>query len=224
MRKNVLIKKNNWSFKTKKNAEIKTWHKLLFLSPIFIIVLLFKGNDWYNNYQLSKNGVETWATITMVSNIGVRNPVEIENIAFEFKVNDSIITGYSIAETNNNYAFAKNGLPLSMGDKYSLKYVKNNPDHYQLDLSKADSNTINHYIQLTSVTLKKFDFFPETEFKQKNCACLANGIYQKFGLDGLSSILFYNESVVENLSNNSITFKNLMKKKEVQEMIKNCSE
>jgi hypothetical protein len=223
MRKNVLIKKNNWSFKTKNKPEIKAWQKLLFLSPIFIIVLLFKGNDWYKNYQLSKNGVETWATITMVSNIGVRDPVEIENIAFEFKVNYSIITGYSIAETNNNYAFAKNGLPLSIGDKYSLKYVKNHPDNYQLNLSKADSTTINHYIQLASAILEKIDFFPETEFKQQNCTCLANEVYQKFGLDGLSSILFYNESVAENISNNSITFKNLMKKKEVQEIIRNCS-
>ena len=224
MRKNNLIKKNKWFSSTQKKSELKLWHKLLFLSPIFIIVLVFKGNDWYNNYQLSNYGEETWATITMVSSAGVRDPVEIENIAFKFLVSDSFITGYSIAETNNNYAFAKNGLPLSVGDKYYLRYVKNNPEIYRLDLSKADTTTIMNYIRFVTEILQKFDFFPETVYKQNNCYCLAKNIYQKYGTGGLSDILFYNESIAENYSHNSITFKKLLKKKEFQEMIKKCSE
>ena len=77
--------KFNNKLSIKKKVELKLWHKLLFLSPIFIIVLLFKGNEWYRNYMLSNYGKETTAKITFVSLTGVHDQFEIDNVAFNFK-------------------------------------------------------------------------------------------------------------------------------------------
>jgi hypothetical protein len=224
---NVQIKKSYSSFldKLKKPKPVITiWHKLIFLSPIFIIILIIKGNQWYVDYQLSYHGIETMATIKTVSSVGVRDPVEIENVAFEFTAGDSIYTGYTIAETNNNYAFAENGLPLSIGDKYVVRFVKNNPEIYKLDFNKPDVQTILHYIKIASEILFKLNYFPLNKNQPGCCFCLSTNIFRKYGFDGLAKILFHDESVVENMKYNSITHKKLMENKEVKDLIKKCKE
>jgi len=223
----VQLKNTQFSFidKLKKpKPEITIWHKLIFLSPILIIIFILRGNQWYVDYRLAHNGIETIATITLVSNVGVRDPVEINNIAFEFSTGDSIYTGYTVAETNNNYAIAKNGLPLSIGDKYIVKFVHNNPGIYKINFYKPSVETILNYINIASDILEKENYFPCNKNQKQFCFCLSLNIFRKFGFDGLAKILFYNESVIENINHNSLTFKRLIGSKDVKEIIAECKE
>ncbi len=208
--------------KTKKKPQITLWHKLIFLSPIFAIILIIKGNEWYSEYQLSNNGIETIATITIVSNIGVRDPVEINNVEFEFKYNDSIVKGYSLAQINNNFAISKNGMPLFIGDEFTVLYVKDNPDIYELKYEEPSINTIKKYILITSATLASIGIYHNNQNQVKQCDCLSQNIYKKFNLDGLATIIFHNELFAENIIHNSITFKKFIINKEVKELIKMC--
>lgn len=215
-----LQKFNN--IKLKKKTELKLWHKLLFLSPILIIVLIFKGNEWYRNYKLSNNGIETTANISFVSLTGVRDQFDIENIAFTFNYHNSIITGYGIAETNNNYVLLPNGMPLMVNDEFKVKYVNDNPDIYKVDFSRPEISTIINYLKNTTDTLKKINNLINSNVQNINYFCLSKNIYYKFGIDGLATIIFYNENIVENFKHNSITFNKFISKKEFKELLKKC--
>ena len=208
----------------KKQPVLKLWHKLLFLSPILIIIFIYKGNDWYREYQLQHHGAETYAIITKISTGGVRDPFEIENVAFNFSVNNKIYTGFTLAETNNNYAFAGNGLPLFVGDKYKIRYNKEDPEVYITNLTEPDSLTIHFYYNKAVEVLKTQGLFKTSSNSDENIRCFVKNIFLKYSYDGLATILFYNEYMAENISHNSLTFKRFMNKKEVKEMIKHCSE
>lgn len=206
----------------KKKPLITIWHKLLFLSPIFAIILIFKANEWYSEYQLKNNGTETYAIITKISSAGVRDPSEVENVEFSFHDNDSIVFGYTIAKTNSNYAIADNGMPLSIGDEFIVRYVTDNPDIYLVYFDKPSKTTIKSYINLTTLSISILNIFNKSEKQITQSECLANKIYEKFGTDGLATIYFNNELIVENIIHNSITYKNFINKKEVKELIKMC--
>lgn len=215
-----LQKFNN--IKLKKKTELKLWHKLLFLSPILIIVLIFKGNEWYKNYKLANNGIETTAKISAISLSGVRDQFDIENVAFTFIYHNSIITGYSIAETNNNYVLLPNGMPLMVNDEFKVKYVTDNTDLYEINFSKPELSTIINYIKNTSDTLKKIKNLLNNNIQNVDFFCLSKNIYNKFGTDGLATIIFYNENIAENFKHNSITFKKFISKKEFKELLNKC--
>ncbi|MBI5539924.1 MAG: hypothetical protein HY951_07695 [Bacteroidia bacterium] len=208
----------------KKKPQLTIWHKLLFLSPIFAIILIFKVNEWYSEYQLKNNGTDTYATITKISSAGVRDPSEVENVEFSFRYNDSIIFGYTIAKTNSNYALADNGMPLSIGDEFIVKYVIDNPEIYKVNYYKPSKTTIKSYIALTTMSISLLNIFPKSEKQIAQCNCLANKIYEKYGTDGLATIFFNDELVVENIMHNSLAYKNFISKKEITDLIKFCEE
>ncbi len=208
----------------KAKPKIKLWHKLLFLSPVFIIVLIYKGNDWHKKDQLANKGKDTFAIITNISNAGIRDPFEIENVAFEFRTGDSIYTGYTQAETNNHYAFANNGLPLFVGDKYKVRYVSDNPAIYEIDLKEPDPQTLIFYFNKTADVLRKLDLFKNCKDTERSIACFVQNVFLKYSYDGLATILFHDEYMAENISHNAIAFKRFLEKKEVKELMKKCSE
>ena len=208
----------------KKDPVLKLWHKLLFLSPIFIIVIIYKGNEYYKEYRLNTYGKETFAMITKISNAGVRDNFDIENIAFEFKADGNTITGYTQAETNNNYAFASNGLPLSVGDFYKVKYDSLNPELYFTNLSEPDPKTLVYYFNQAAKVIKKKNIFNDTYDPDLSIACFVQNIFIKYNYDGIATILFYDEYIAENFSHNAIKFKNFFDSEEVKLLIEKCSE
>ena len=221
----VPANKKNFHLKPKKKEpQLKLWHKLLFLSPILIIALIFKGNEWYKKYRLENYGEKTFATITKVSMSGVRDPLEIENVAFEYKVDDSIYFGYTIAETNTHYAFANNGLPLSEGDKYLITYDTENPELVEIKLDEPDQVTLNYYFNQAAIVIKKQNIFKNSDDPEKSIACFIQNVFSLFSFDGIATILFSDEYLAENLSNNAISYRQFMDKKEIKELIKTCSQ
>lgn len=204
--------------------KLKLWHKLLFLSPILIIILIFKGNEWYKDYRLDKYGKECYATITQISMSGVRDPFEVENIAFEFNVGNSIYIGYAQAETNNHYAFAENGLPLSVGDKYKIRYDFEDPELYRLNLMEPDLKTLTYYFKQAACILRKNDYFTNLKDSERSISCFVQNVFMHFGYDGIATILFHEEYLAENISHNAIVYRQFFEKEEVKELIRKCSE
>lgn len=216
------LQKFNNKIIVKKKIELKLWHKLLFLSPIFIIVLIFKANEWYRNYMLSNYGKETTAKIIFVSLTGVHDQFEIDNVAFCFKCSDSLITGYTSVETNDNYVLLPNKMPLLVNDEYTVKYVCNNHDIFEINFSKPTVQTLINYIKITSDTLMKLKYFENSILQKNKCFNLAKLIYFKYGTDGLATILFWNESFAENFKNNSITYNKFIAEKSFKELLEKC--
>ncbi|MCX7862884.1 MAG: hypothetical protein N2449_07800 [Bacteroidales bacterium] len=198
---------------------LKWWHKLLFLSPIIIIALLFKVNDWYQSYMLHQYKDSTWATIIATSTSGIRDAFDTENVAYQYRVNDSTYTGYTSVPVNHRFAIGILGIPVLSNQRYKLYYAKNKPHIAKLDLSQPDSVTIQGFIEDASrnihTIMKNIDI--------NTSICVAYNIFKEFRYDGLAYVYFYDEYVIENFTHNSQTFHTFWNSDEVQGIIKNCT-
>jgi hypothetical protein len=211
-RRNVHLKKRKPEF------QLKTWHKLVFLSPIFLIILLFKGNDWYRAYMLKANKDSTWATITKVTLTGVKDAFDTENVVYSYTVGDSIFTEHVSVPVNHRYVIGSLDLPLFPNQRYRVYYASNKPHISEINLSVPDSQTIRNYINEASYLIGQI----LSESSEERTKCIAQKIYDKFGYDGLAYIFFYDEYVVENFKHNSQTFKTFWNSNEVMQIISSC--
>lgn len=217
-----LIKKRTFTFKEKKiKPTLKLWHKLVFLSPVFIIALLFKYSSWQKEYRLTNKGVATVATITRISFSGIRDVFDIENVEFEFFANNNKYTDYTIATTNTNYIFAGNGMPLSTGDKFRVIYYKDDPSVNECDLFQPDTKTLLSYFDKTREIIDRNNLF-NLQGRTDVIFCFTKHIFKKYGIDGLATIYFHDEFLVENFKYNTSEFKNFVQKKEVQAFLRTC--
>ncbi len=203
----------------KPEFRLKTWHKLVFLSPIFLIILLFKVNDWYRSYMLKVYKDSTWATITKVSLAGVRDAFDIENVAYSYKVGDSTYTSSVSVPVNHRFVIGSLNLPLFTNQRYRVYYASNKPHISEINLSAPDSLTIQKYIDEASYLIGQI----LSESRMERTKCIAQKLYQKFGFDALAYIFFYDEYVVENFKHNAHTFKTFWNSNEVKQIIESCS-
>jgi hypothetical protein len=72
------------------------------------------------------------------------------------------------------------------------------------------------------MSISLLNIFQKSEKQIAQCECLANKIYEKYGTDGLATIFFNNELIVENILHNSLAYKKFINKKEVTDLIKSC--
>lgn len=203
----------------KPEFQLKTWHKLVFLSPIFLIILLFKGNDWYRAYMLKAFKDSTWATITKVTLAGVRDAFDTENVAYSYTVGDSTYTSFVSVPVNHRYVIGNLNLPLFTNQRYRVYYASNKPHISKIDLSMPDSLTIQKYINEASYLIGQI----LSESNLNRTQCIAKMIFDKFAFDGLAYIFFYDEYVVENFKHNSQTFKTFWNSNEVKQIINSCN-
>lgn len=205
------------TYSNKKKAELKNWHKLLFLSPIIFIVLIFKANDWYSLYRLSHYGEKTWAKITKVALDGVRDEYDIYNVQLVYKVEGSICVAYTTASVNNRYVINPLDIPLFPEQEYEITYDKENCERYSVDLSKPNVATIILYLKDVSMIIAKLENTSNIE-----SMCIAREIFRNFGFDGLAYLYFYDEYVIENLKHNKQNFPKFWNSKKVKEIIAKC--
>lgn len=207
----------NDKLKFKKKATLKSWHKLLFLSPILIILLIFKGNDWYSSYRLSNYGEKTWAKVIRVSLNGVRDEFENNNVELSYWVADSLYFAYTTASVNYRFAINPLNIPLFPEQEYEITFDKENPNRYAVDLSKPDIKTIILY--LTDIS-KVISTLEKTSVNQSEC--IASEIFRNFGFEGIAHLYFYNEYLVENFKYNKNNFSEFWNKPQIREIVAKC--
>lgn len=215
----IRIPDDTGPFLIKKRRSLKTWQKLLWLSPIIIVALLYKGFEWYREYRLDNDGVHTIGRISIAANTGLHNLHTSENIAFSFMAGDFQVNAYAEAPVNNNYAFTPYGMPISAGDEFEVTYLPSDPEIYRIDFSKPGEKTKAGYIFTVASVLCSLEIVkPEI-----SCLCVAEAVWKHYGYDGLASIWFNNEYLAENLTNNAFTFKSLTESEEFKTIIDSCS-
>ncbi len=217
---NLLYTRKKTIHFTKKTQpkKLKWWHKLLFLSPIILIALLFKANDWYESYLLNHYKDSTWAVIIKANLAGARDVFDVENVAYQYKANDSVYTAYTSIPVNHRFVIGKLGIPVFPDQRYKVYYVPHKPHICRLDITQPDSATIQLFIRNAALNVRSI----LNELSMQQAICMAEKIYQTFGYDGLAYLFFYDEYVVENITHNNKTFNNFWNTTKVQKIIKNC--
>lgn len=201
----------------KSQKVLKWWHKLLFLSPILLILFIYKGIEWYNEYQLTNNSVETWATVTRVSLGGIRDEFDSDNIEFQYKVEDSTYYGYVSERANEHFVFNQNDIPIFPNHRYRLKYVKTHPTIYKIEFEQPDISTIISYLNdVSQIIIEK------EKINHNQAFCIARLIFKEFGFEGLAQLYFHDAYMVDNFKHNSSSFNSFWTSANVQEIKKHC--
>lgn len=217
MSKKTQIKLGRYTSQNK-GFQLKWWHKLIFLSPIIAIALIFKGNEWYESYMLNTYKDSTWAVLTIVTLTGVNDAFDTENVRLEYSLNGKTYTKDISVPVNHRYVIGELGLPLMLGQRYKLYFASNKPHISKIDLAQPDSITINSYIReasyIVQTLIKNISF--------EKAQCITNSIFNQFKYDGLAYIFFNDEYVVENFKHNSQTFSLFWEKPQIKNIIKNC--
>ena len=213
----ILIKKT----KTKKHR-FTLKHKLLIVAPIIIIAFVTKYSSLKEKYLIEKKGRPAIGTVTVVGTLGVKNEFGIENVLYSFKANNKTYNGYAIATNNNNYVFTSLGMPITLGDKFQVIYVSDNPSVNIIKFDKPAKYTIEKHIKYAAYILRNMDFVKSCENPYNYSYCIAEKVYNEYKLDGLADIIFHNESLFENFTNNYWTFKRMKKSEKFKYIIESC--
>jgi len=190
---------------------------------VFIAVIVFKSNEWISDYQLNNYGTKTFAQIKIVSFTGVHDQFEVNNIAYSFSTKDSVVVDFTSQTTNNNYVIADNKMPLYPEQEFEVIYSTKNPMRNKLNFYVPSIKTMCSYINEVSDTLIKLKYFCNQKNQKFKTIKLATLIFKNFSFDGLATILFYNENIVENFSHNSYKYSNFISKKEFVKILNEVS-
>lgn len=210
--------------KDKRKFVLRWWHKLLFLSPVILILLIFKANDWYNAFLLQNNSQTTWATITKVNLIGVRDEFDTENIEFTYKVNKQTFTDYTSVKVNNKYVIGPLDIPVYPKQQFMVRYAVTKPSVVKIYMERPNMATIIGFMEDVAINLIKN--IPDTKntISEKQAGCIARNIFRYKGFEGLAYFYFFDEPVVENFKYNSNSFHTFFQSEEVKKIMDECKQ
>ena len=168
-----------------------------------------KNSDQVFSSELVRKGEEGKAKILKVSD---------SEIKYFYIVNGQ---SYS-AETDFNdksVVVLETGMPLEEGDEFVVKYVSNNPKLNQIDYKRPTQKQIEKYRE--RAIQKYLEFNPQKD--SLFGACVVEIAYDLKGIQGLADIFFQETPESENPSNNSNTYKRLIRDIPFQEELsKRC--
>jgi len=194
--------------------------KLLWFSPILIIAVIVKFPDWRRSWLLSNYGQETTATIELCTTGGLRNEFDEMNVLFSFSYKGKQYHGFESCEVNQRYVFNPMGLPIEQGQNYIVLFYPDDPGINRILLDKPMAVNMGSYLFDVADILGQTDEFKSLPPLKR--LCLAISIFKNFHFDGWANIMFHDEYLFENFSNNGFTYRKMIGSEEFKTKTKNC--
>lgn len=172
----------------------------------------------YESFQISSNPAETYATIEEQDRYTVYYVFYVDGVRY---VSDARVR-YS-----RNHNKSLNGMPIQLHDSFKVRYSSENPEYNEINFQKPSENTLMRYFKKTEIQLR--DLYPSTfgylTVDEANAAlsCVAVKIYDTFGFDGMADLIYYDESFLENGSNNSGTYEDLINDSRFAQCFSSCN-
>ncbi len=201
----------------KTEKQVKTWHKILFLSPIFIIILIFKVNDWYRSYLLKKEPQKTYATIVFVTTTGIDSNLDVDNVVIEYKVKDSLYRATLSVPINYRHVIGPINLPILPGQEYEIIYAKSKPEIFDLNLYKPSRKTIDSFISYSIDFVQNYKNVP-----RRVAICIVKDLLIIYKFSLFSYLYFYDDAWIENFQFNRKSFKSFWKDSVVVSICRKC--
>ncbi|KAB2814290.1 J domain-containing protein [Phaeocystidibacter luteus] len=220
LRRQELIRKIKQK-KEKQDREQARQYKLaaaIIMTLIFIYLGIVEAYDAYRDYKINSNPVETIATITHQEHYEVH---------FEFYVGEEVFYGSERVEHVRNHNRSDNGMPVLDGDSFILRYNAEDCDYHEIDFFRPSDRTIERYLDQTQLRLMvlfddSFEALPSIEKADKS-RCVARQIMEAYGFDGMASLAYSNESILENSMNNSIEYGELIQEERFSKCFEYCN-
>lgn len=186
-----------------------------------IVVLYFsisRGYRWYVNMVIDSDPI---VTTTVVSKIGQNR------MGYTFLVDGKEIVESRYVSGRRLVMRADNGLPLKLGDEFEITYNRTKPNYHRINFEKVSSQTMNRYLYTVSEKFKsiyreEWKDLSDTEIKRR-ADCLTLLIFDKFKFKGLSKVSNKDGSMVQNFSDNKITWYFFERKDAYKELKNSCN-
>jgi hypothetical protein len=206
--------------KLKEEEQAKEYAKALrgLGAVILIAITAYYGYNWYFNLMINRDKFTTTAKVVAL---------ERKRVIYQFFTANGSRKEKAYVSNVGLEMLAENGLPLKVGDNFTIAYSAQNPDYNSLKYNKVSRETLVRYLNLCEKPIQEI-FKVEWQGlsaneKRLSAQCIALVVYQKLGLEGLAQLYYYQAHPLENLSNNSITwyfFKSKPVFKEIQSLCK----
>lgn len=137
--------------------------------------------------------------------------IERNRVVYRFKVGEEYFRDKAYVRGAGLRMLAGNGMPLRIGDSFVVNYRNGSPQWHKIDYDKISSLTFNRYLELVSSRISSLANNGNLAKKvgpinAHKARCLALLMYEYFGLEGWSALLFAEENPLENYSDNSLTW------------------
>lgn len=163
-------------------------------------------NKWYVNQQPQE-------TICTVIKRGVRH------FWVEYEVDGETYVK-KLAGTRGKFLLVSpNGMPVFMEEQFVLVHRTDNPKRCYIDFNRITPLTMDVYLDVVKKPIAQ-QFALDAEDPRIECVSLLT--FNNYGIEGLADLFFWQESFLENVSNNSITCANLVDEPEFQTILAQC--
>lgn len=190
---------------------------VILMGLLLVGLAVWQGGKFYTQLMINRQPVIVQAEVVGLSS---------NRMIYRFPVGDSVVEERTYVRNYKLTMIAGNGLPLKAGDRFSLTYNAGSPGFHEINFDKVAPQTMRRYLGMTARRLQiiyadEWDQLTEGE-KNVRSTCLVLLIFKEFGFDGLSKVVFYDVSVLENLSHNTWTWHRLKNSEAYQALRASC--
>lgn len=187
----------------------------VFLLLIVAGALGWLGHSQWVAYQISQSPRQASCTVTFVG---------FRELHYAWAVGDSIWRGVGRANKSSFEIVGGNGMPLQVGDRFTLVYQADDPSHHYIEYRQTDWQTMQRYLNLLveQVVMEEEKKGTDTRGITSRARCFVLLLFESQGVDGLAAYHFRHENPFENLRNNWVS--NWLFRREVafDELKKRC--
>lgn len=205
--------------KEKDRKQAEEYRKAVYIL-VAILVLSFsswQGYRFFVNLMINQDPVAVEAVVTGIG---------MKRMEYQFPTPEGTFEDNRYVSSVGIQMLAGNGLPLKTGDRFEVVFSRDNPKYHRFNYEKVSTQTMSRYFQMVSATLiylntEDWEGLSDEEKKVK-AACITTLVFSRYGYDGLSTIYFNNGNVLENFSNNSLSWYYMKNSDEYAEIVEAC--
>jgi hypothetical protein len=186
-----------------------------------VIIIIVVITSIYSYHMGSSIYINARPKVSIAEVIGI----ERNRVVYRFNVDNELYSDRAYVRGVGLEMLAGNGMPLKIGDSFTVKFRNGSPMWHEVDYDQISSITFNRYLEQVTQRITQLysnDEDPDSHFSEHRARCMALLTFEYFGLKGWSAIYFAEESALENYANNSLTWYFFKKSSRYNEALKDC--
>lgn len=210
------MRKRHDEFKEQEEREQSHQYEIgiyIFVSIVLLMLVSYGGYHTWFDYHAHNNCDTTIGQITLVDYRSYNIRVVVDGESIELEKNGD----RSFKDLNGD-----NGMPMEIGEEFLVIYNRDNPKYFDVLFEPISRQTIRIYEQISMPVIVRWLTEQGLQNDEHRAMCVFKQLYQTFGVEGLSAMYFYDEPLVENLDNNSWTFKSFSNQQAFKDCISFC--
>ena len=182
----------------------------IFVGIVLLIGAFYFGRKYIIQWQVNSDPAETICTVVNH---------DARNILVRYNVNKTNYYKKFSGTRSKMWLVTPNGMPVVDGAEFTVRYKKTNPSWVLLHDDDFTPRTLDLYLETIQFEVAK-NLNVEPDDARVECISLLT--FEKFGIDGLANLFFWQESPLENFSNNSSTYASMADSEVFQQIRKEC--